>query len=183
MQALPESRRKAGIASEAIIKLQSSITPLSNHVWQECRCGSSSAEQLETNTSDNASERGQGCAADILADVRVPSATHCCYGLPRLWSQHNTGAGGEVDFIYLSYCLILCFFPQTDSVSLSGNERYGLQASRKGGWATQFSTGYASKQFAEMCKATHTCNYDSYTEVWVPCGSLHFLGLLDQMGR
>lgn len=46
-----------------------------------------------------------------------------------------------------------------DNVSLSGNKGYGLQARSKGGRATQFNPGRASKYFAEMYEATHTCNY------------------------
>ncbi|CAN0226042.1 unnamed protein product, partial [Bubo scandiacus] len=56
MQALPESCGREGLALEAIIKLQSSVTPLSKHVRQGRRCGSSSAEQLETDISNGASE-------------------------------------------------------------------------------------------------------------------------------
>lgn len=46
MQALPESCGRAGFPSEAVIKLQSCVTPLCKHVRQEYRCGPSSAEWL-----------------------------------------------------------------------------------------------------------------------------------------
>lgn len=154
MQALPESCGRAGLASEAIIKLQSSVTPRSKHVRQERCCGSSSAEWLETDISDGTSQR------DEVALQRAPMTYVALQRTTVITGCRDCEVSAMlrgIYFIYLPYYFnsFLLLLLQMESVSLSGNKGYSLQARSEGGWATQFSPGHASKRFAEMCEATH----------------------------
>lgn len=106
MWALPESCGRAGLASEAIIKLQSSVTPLSKHVQQEHCCGSSSVE-LETDISDGASER------DEVAQRRAPLTYAALQQTPVIMGCRDCEVSATLQgfyFIYLSYCFNIFFF-------------------------------------------------------------------------
>lgn len=107
MQALPESCGRAGLASEAIIKLQSSVTPLSKHVRQEWRCGSSSTQWLEMDISDGALEQNELAWRRALLTYTALQQTPvimCCRDC------EVSAAPQEGCFIYLSYYLKFFFF-------------------------------------------------------------------------
>lgn len=107
MRALPESCGRAGLASEAIIKLQSSVTPRSKHVRQERCCGSSSTEWLETDISDGTSQR------DEVALQRAPMTYVALQRTTVIMGCQDCEVSAMLQgiyFIYLSYYFNSFFF-------------------------------------------------------------------------